>query len=192
MSLARPLQLKARVTESDATVRTEHQPDRFDQLFTRRYGELYALAYRTLGDAALAEDVVQEAFLRLSEAEPVQRQADDAVGAWLRRVCLNLSFNRVRDERRLRQRVERAGRLDLASEVTTPSEALLAKERQTAVRQALHGLPDSQRQCLLLRHSGYSYAEIAATVGISVGSVGVYLARAERAFRERYQEREEA
>ena len=179
------------VTEPEARPRLEAVPSRFDQLFTQRYGELYALAYRTLGDAGQAEDVVQEAFLRLTEAENVQRQADDAAAAWLRRVCLNLSFNRVRDERRSRQRAERAGRLELVTEVATPPDELLAQERQAAVRDALNNLPESQRQCLLLRHSGYSYAEIAATVGIAAGSVGVYLARAERAFRENYQEREE-
>jgi DNA-directed RNA polymerase specialized sigma24 family protein len=53
-------------------------------------------------------------------------------------------------------------------------------------------LPERQRNCLLLRHSGYSYAEIAATVGIAAGSVGVLLARGERAFREIYEENERA
>ncbi len=58
------------------------------------------------------------------------------------------------------------------------------------MRRALAALPERQRDCLLLRHSGCSYAEIAAALGIAIGSVGVILARAERAFRESYRERE--
>ena len=59
-------------------------------------------------------------------------------------------------------------------------------EQRAAVRRALIDVPERQRECLLLRHSGYSYAEIAATLGIAVGSVGVLLARAENAFRLNY------
>ena len=44
-----------------------------------------------------------------------------------------------------------------------------------AVQRALSEVPERQRECLLLRHSGYSYAEIAATLGIAVGSVGAVL-----------------
>lgn len=63
---------------------------------------------------------------------------------------------------------------------------VLRREEQAEVRQALARLPERQRNCLLLLHSGYRYAEIAATVGIAVGSVGVLLTRAERAFRAAY------
>jgi DNA-binding CsgD family transcriptional regulator len=65
----------------------------------------------------------------------------------------------------------------------------LRHEAREQVRAALAELPERQRACLLLRHAGHSYAEIAATLGVAVGSVGVLLARAERAFRDRYRER---
>jgi RNA polymerase sigma-70 factor (ECF subfamily) len=102
------------------------------------------------------------------------------VGAWLRRVGLNLAFNRVRDARRHRQRLERAAHLEPVA-YEEPDRAEQGEE-QASVRRALAELPDRQRECLLLRHSGYSYAEIAATLDIAVGSVGVLLSRAERAF----------
>src|SRR5205807_1894766 len=75
-----------------------------------------------------------------------------------------------------------AGRAD-------PARTVARVEEQAAVRAALASLPERQRDCLILRHSGHSYAEIAAALGIAVGSVGVILARGERAFRETYQER---
>lgn len=168
--------------------------DRFDDIFRRFYAELYGLACFVIGGRLETEDVVQEAFLKLVDA-PVLARPDEEVCAWLRRVCLNLSFNRIRDGKRARERLERAGRLDLAGADIThdePSGALLRREAQDEVRRALAQLPERQRDCLLLRHSGYSYAEIAATVGIAAGSVGVLLARGERAFREIYEENERA
>lgn len=164
--------------------------ERFDDLFRRFYAEVYGLACSVVGGRLETEDVVQEAFLKLVDA-PVLSRPDDEVRAWLRRVCLNLSFNRVRDGRRARERLERAGRLELAATDGTsddPSRSVIRHEVQMEVRSALIRLPERQRNCLLLRYSGYSYAEIAATVGIATGSVGVLLARAERTFREFYEE----
>ena len=163
--------------------------ERFDALFRRFYPELFGLAYHLLGDPAETEDALQEAFLRLADA-PVLERPDAEVAAWLRRVCLNLSANHLRDERRARARLERAGRLELADgggDRGGPVGVVLQQEEQAEVRAALARLPERQRSCLLLRHSGYSYAEIAATLGVAVGSVGVLLARAERVFRETYQ-----
>jgi RNA polymerase sigma factor (sigma-70 family) len=143
-----------------------------------------------VGGRSETEDIVQEAFLRLIDA-PVLERPDAEVRAWLRRVCLNLSFNRVRDRRRAQARLERAGRLEIAGAeggVDDPSTLVLSREARDEVRLALAELPERQRNCVLLRHSGYSYAEIAATVGVAVGSVGVLLARGERAFRDIYEE----
>ena len=162
----------------------------FDRYFDQFFTDLFGLTFRLMGDRGETEDIVQEAFFRLSTAE-VLRRPDGEVGAWLRRVCLNLATNRLRDGRRARERLERAGRLEVvnaSTEYDGPTRSLLRREQQERVRQVLGDLPDRQRDCLLLRHSGYSYAEIAETLGIAVGSVGVLLARAERAFRDLYKE----
>ena len=163
--------------------------DRFDDLFRRYYPELFGLVYRLLGDRADAEETLQEVFLKLAGA-PVLERPDDEVAAWLRRVCLNLGSNRIRDRRRAQDRLERAGRLALATpggDLEDPSREALRREEQAEVRRVLARLPERQRNCLLLRHAGYSYAEIAATLAIAVGSVGVLLTRAEKAFRETYE-----
>jgi RNA polymerase sigma-70 factor (ECF subfamily) len=164
--------------------------DRFDQLFEQFYPRLYPLAYRLLGERRDAEDTLQEAFLKLAAA-PVLERPDEEVAAWLRRVCLNLGLNRLRDQRRARERLERAGRLELSqqeSDGSGPAQTALRQETQREVRRTLARLPDRQANCLLLRHAGYFYAEIAATLGIALGSIGVLLARAERAFRTAHQE----
>jgi RNA polymerase sigma factor (sigma-70 family) len=165
---------------------------RFDGLFQRFYAELFGLIYRVLGDRMETEDTLQEAFLKLSDDAVLQARPDAEVGAWLRRVAINLAFNRLRSARRARARLERVGRLErndeepIDSEMLGPSGLLVRQEEQAAVRRALAEVPERQRDCLLLRHSGYSYAEIALTLGIAIGSVGVLLARAEHAFRTTY------
>jgi RNA polymerase sigma factor (sigma-70 family) len=166
--------------------------DRFDELFERLYAPLYGLTYRVLGDGGEVEETLQEAFLRLAGAA-VMARPEGEVAAWLRRVCLNLAFNRLRDRRRQRERLERAGRADQLdpSDGGDPSGALVRREEQERVRRALAVLPERQRDCLLLRHSGYAYAEIATSLGVALGSVGVLLARAERAFREIYREHDD-
>lgn len=173
---------------TDEAMSLSNATARFDTLFQRLYTPLYGLTYRLLGDRLETEDVLQEAFLKLADA-PVLDRPDEEVSAWLRRVCLNLGANRLRDGRRARARLERVGRLDLVDQqegAAAPGRALLRAEDQAEVRRALAALPGRQRDSLLLRYSGYSYQEIAATLGIAVGSVGVILARAERAFRLAY------
>jgi len=185
----------------------ERSGRRFDDLFRQFYPRLIGLAERMLGDRTEAEDVLQEAFLRLARFGPTDDQhdqnegrgslldrPDEVVGAWLRRVVVNLSVNRLRDRRRAAERLERARRLDPTfdplrnpNDAGSPSQQVLRDEARAEVRAVLATLPERQRTCLLLRHAGHSYAEIAATLGIAIGSVGVYLARAERAFRVTYE-----
>jgi RNA polymerase sigma-70 factor, ECF subfamily len=182
----------ARSEVSDADL---GQRERFEAVFRARYGELYSLGYRLLGDHGEAEDVVQETFLKL-DGQRVLERPDEEVAAWLRRVCLNAAYNRLRGQRRASARLDRAGRLerldDEAGGGASPLLDVLRAEQQRAVRQALAALPERQRACLLLRHAGFSYAEIAATLDLAVGSVGVLLARGERAFRDAYLYRDDA
>ena len=161
----------------------------FEETFRARYREVYGIAWRILGDRAEAEDAAQEAFAKLARS-PLLQRPDDEVAAWLRRVTINDCFNRTRGRRRARTHADRAGRLEPVGGVdsTGPLVAVLRSEEQAEVRAALADLPERQRTALLLRHSGYRYREIAQTLGIAVGSVGVLLARAERAFRTAYEE----
>jgi RNA polymerase sigma factor (sigma-70 family) len=173
-----------------ARVHTDAQA-RFESFFRRHYRELYGLVYRLLGDREEAEDVAQETLgkLAMGNGRPVLDRPDHEVAAWLRRVCLNATYNRLRGQRRLADRLARLRRLQspVEGDSDPPLFDALRAEEQQAVRRALAALPERQRACLLLRHSGYSYAEIAATLEIAIGSVGVLLARAEGTFANAYQ-----
>src|ERR1700737_2496196 len=65
---------------------------RFDALFQRFYSELFGLVYRVLGDRMETEDTLQEAFLKLSDDVVLQARPEVEIGAWLRRVAINLAF----------------------------------------------------------------------------------------------------
>lgn len=138
----------------------------------------YRVAVRMLGDAAEAEDMAQEAMIRLFRTAPVWRPGQAKVTSWLYRVTANLCLDR------LRRRPE-AG-LDAAMEVadTAPSaaEVLTDRARLSALDQALATLPERQRLALVLRHiEGLGNPEIGAIMEINVEAVESLTARGKRA-----------
>src|SRR5690242_8380546 len=101
---------------------------RFDALFAQFYPELFGLIYRVLGDRMETEDTLQETFLKLADERDLQARPDGEVAAWLRRVGMNLAFNRVRSARRAQARLERVGRLERTDgEVNAPSDVLVRR-----------------------------------------------------------------
>lgn len=138
-------------------------------------------ATRLLGDRAEAEDIAQEAMLRLWRVAPGWRAGEAQVTTWLYRVVTNL----VTDRQRARQR-RQATTLDDAPEVADGTAAavtqLIEADRMAALDRALDGLPDRQRQALVLRHmEGLSNPEIAEIMQIGVEAVESLTARAKRA-----------
>lgn len=166
----------------------------FDALFLAHYDGVYRLAYRLTGTREQAEDLAQEAFLRLHRTPRLWNGADDDptqhnVRAWLYRVVTNLAYNALRGERRRREREERLARWTGTAEPDVPRVALEGLEQGATaerVRRALARLNERQVQLLLLRQAGLSYRELAAALGVAAGSVGTLLARAEAAFAAAY------
>jgi RNA polymerase sigma-70 factor (ECF subfamily) len=78
----------------------------------------------------------------------------------------------------------------MAEREEDPSDSLLRKEQQEAVRRALRELRPQDSVLLLARHSGLSYAEVAAALDLNPASVGTLLARAEGRFKRIYQDQE--
>jgi RNA polymerase sigma-70 factor (ECF subfamily) len=161
--------------------------DRFAEVFRCHYPRLVALARRVLGDANEAEDAAQEALMALRTDPVAQRQEDD-VAAWLSRVVTNGSLNRVRSRRRADLRAQVVGARDIRPQLDGPDDAAVGSDDRERVRACLAVLPERQATALLLRHAGHSYREIATALGVAEGSVGVLLARGERAFRRAHEE----
>ena len=160
---------------------------RFAEVFRHHYPRLVGLARRVLGDVDEAEDAAQEALLAM-RSDPVVERSDDDIAAWLSRVVTNGSLNRLRSRRRANVRAEVVAARDVRPPVDTPDDAVVGADERERVRTSLAVLPERQATALLLRHAGHSYREIATALGVAEGSVGVLLARGERAFRRAHEE----
>ncbi len=150
---------------------------RFVHFFDARWESVFRYLNRLTGDADLASDVGQEAFVRLLE----RGEMPDDPSAWVISVAHNLL--RDRDRKRARQSrlltAESGDRLVAAGDPPIlPDEAAGGQERAAAVRSALESMTPKHRELLLLRAEGYRYREIAAITGIQPGSVGKTLVRA--------------
>lgn len=151
-------------------------------LVARHAPRVLALARRMLGDQAEAEDVTQEAFLRLWRQAPDWRPGVASAGTWLHRVAANLCVDHLRRRRRL------SGDDPPEIEDDTPSaaERMADADRSAALRGALDELPDRQRAAIVLRHYGeMANPEIAERLGVSVEAVESLLARGRRALARR-------
>lgn len=136
---------------------------------------LLRLAVALTADAALAEDLVHDAFLRLHRA--ATPPAAGAEGAYLRRIVTNLAHDHHRHGSVVR-------RLAPAPSDPAPSAELdaLGGDRARAVAAAVAALPDRQRDCVALHYfGGLTDAAVATELGIAVGSVKTHLHRARAA-----------
>lgn len=154
-----------------------------DRHFDAHYPRLVATARRVLGDHALAEEAAADVWQRLSD-DPVADRPDDEVAAWLHVVTIRTALNRLRREQRHRTRLVTHGRASPPDTPVDPGEAVVVEDERARVRGVLARLPERQAAALLLRHAGHSYAEVASALGVAEGSVGVLLARGERAFQQ--------
>ena len=142
-----------------------------------------ALSYsgRLLGDRAEAEDVVQEAMLRLWRMAPDWRPGDAQVSTWLYRVVSNLCLDRKRAQKR-RPTATLDDAPDLAALGPGVEARMMQDQRMAALTAALAELPDRQRQAVVLRHiEGLANPEIAAILEIGVEAVESLTARGKRA-----------
>ena len=156
----------------------------FEQTFALFRGPIYSFLARSTGDRHLAEDLLQDVFLRM--IDNLDRYEESGrFEAWLFRIAANL----VRDWARRRSHGERVG---LASESdpdetrtidrpveAPPDLALMKGEEVRRLETCLQRLDEEDRQVLLLRHYGdMSFRDIASTLGRPMGTV---LARSHRA-----------
>lgn len=147
----------------------------------RHLGRVYGFAARLLGDRAEAEDVAQEAMLRMWRVAGTWRTGEAKLSSWLYRVTVNLCTDRQRA--RQRRRAEPLDDVAEPADETANTEAtLMQRERHDALQAALASLPDRQRQAVVLRHiEGLTNPEIAAILEVGVEAVESLTARGKRA-----------
>jgi RNA polymerase sigma-70 factor, ECF subfamily len=151
----------------------------FRRLASRHAAKTFALARRMLRNDADAEEIVQEAMIRVWVTAPRWRP-DAAFKTWLYRVTVNLCLNRQR-QKPLTPLDER---IDPPDPSPTAAEALVRRETDGLVANAIAELPDRQRAAIVLTYyEGLSNAETATVLETTVSSVEALLVRAKRTLR---------
>lgn len=154
----------------------------FEKLYRLHRDRIYGLVWRLCGgDRALAEDLLQESFIRAWQKLESFR-GDSQFGTWLHKLSANVALS---DRRSKIRRLEREGSLDGAIERTATGEKDVWAGQRMDLEQAISRLPERARTVLVLYDiEGYSHAEIAEISGMAVGSSKAQLHRARNLVRE--------
>lgn len=150
------------------------------ELYDRYVDRVYRLAYRMTGDAAAAEDAVQDTFIRVFDRLGDFR-GEGAFGGWLHRVATTVVLGHLRRRRQVRR-------------VETPHEDIAVLPARTAPRDpdlrrridgAVSHLDDNHRLVFVMHDmEGYTHQEIAAAMGTPVGTAKARLSRARARLRD--------
>lgn len=160
--------------------------DAFAQRYHAYRPGLLHLCTTLLGDPQLAEDVVQETYLKASarlETFDPGRPVWPWVAAIARRVCLDVQRRRARDLLSDRDVITiddygEGDRVSLPASSDPVFDLVLQDQRRRRLERAVSILPPRQRRALLLYAEGWKYSEIASAEGVSVGAVKLLLVRA--------------
>ncbi|MEZ5814186.1 MAG: sigma-70 family RNA polymerase sigma factor [Alphaproteobacteria bacterium] len=160
----------------------DHQA--FAQIVERHSGLFYSAAYRMCGHSEEAEDIVQEAFLKLwSKPEGYDAAKGAKFTTWFYRVVTNLAIDRMR-----RKKPQSGGSeaLEYIADKTPSAESRLEEQdRQDALEAAIAALPERQKIALnLCFYEGLSNKEAAEILGVGVKALESLLMRAKKALRD--------
>ncbi len=164
----------------------------FEQLLGKYRTPLVGFLYRMVRDRATAEDLAQEAFLRVFRAR--KTYAPDAkLTTWLFRIATNLALNSLRDGRHRRRELSIDGPegselpvMEVADPRTAIEQKLVDRDRAQAIWQAVQALPEKQRAAVMLhKYQDLGYDEIARILGCSESALKSLLFRAYQTLRDR-------
>jgi len=154
-----------------------------DEAFTLHHRAVFATARAVVRDSTLAEEVTQEVFLKLYRNFGHSAPTGALLRPWLLRVTLNEARNTIRGKNRS---LARDTNYQKAFDPNPPQTDYEQREELKAARRALDEIKEPMRSCLLLRHQGLSYREIAQTLSLKENYVGSMIARARKEFARSY------
>ncbi len=161
--------------------------DSFNAIVDMYQGQVYGVALRMVRDAALAEDLAQEAFI--SAYRNLNQYRGGSFKAWLLRITRNATLDALRkSQRRPSESLDEnmiAFEAELVSPEATPDEAVLNAELGDHIKDVMADLhPDQRMALVLIDVEGLSYEEAAETMAVSIGTVKSRLSRARGRMRE--------
>jgi RNA polymerase sigma-70 factor (ECF subfamily) len=163
--------------------------DAFRELVRRFKRPVFSLIFRMVRDSATAEDLAQDAFIKVLNHIDKYRP-EFKLSSWLFKIANNVAIDHLR--RRQLDTVSVSGSphavsesdveatsFEIASQAESALDEIEARELGTAIERAIGQLRPEYRSCILLRHvEGRSYEEIAATLDLPLGTVKTYIHRA--------------
>ena len=154
----------------------------FKDSFLKHYPALVGNLTMLLGNRHDAEDIAQEAFIKLFRAREVSN-----IGAWLKKTAVNTAINFMRSNSsrtRREEAVTRAG-----SDKVYCEDMAFRNIEADIIRDVLRQLAQRDRDCLLLKMSGFDYNEIGDILGVKRRSVGTLVSRAQQRFKREYEKK---
>src|SRR5215210_6357977 len=144
----------------------------FATLYDRHSRAAFSLAYRMMGERQAAEDLAQDAFLKVWRGASSYRAERGSVRTWILSIVHNRGIDQIRSQASRRRAQER---IEASAPRSQPSEAFaetLRNSQRDQVREALNTLPTEQLKILELAYfSGYTHVEISDLLGLPLGTV---------------------
>lgn len=143
----------------------------FAILYDRHSRAAYSLAYRMMGDKQPAEDLLQDAFLKVWRGATSYHTECGSLRTWILSIVHNRGSDQLRSTASRRRTQEK---VEASAPISQPSEAFAATWRNTQreqVREALGTLPEEQKILELAYFSGYTHVEISELLGLPLGTV---------------------
>jgi len=193
--VARPLEA---VNDADVMLRVKAGDDgAFEYLIQKYRRPMVSYMYRMCHNAAAAEDLAQEVFLRVYRSR-ASYEASAKFTTWLYRIATNLAVNHARDTRHERPEVqvsldepdeESGTKLELPDANLTAEQAMLRRERMLAIRSKVEALPEQQRLAVIMhKYQQMDYKQIAEVLKKSESATKSLLFRAYETLREQLKE----
>ncbi len=145
-------------------------PREFGRAFEEHHRSVYATAFRVLGDGARAQDVVQDVFLRVWRRPSAFNPKRGELGSYLRLMARSRALDLWREAQAAGRASDRM-KLVVADDPERPEDILERTSTRGTVREALHRLPDAQREALVLAYwGGLTADEIARRSAVPLGT----------------------
>ncbi len=163
----------------------------FEALLRKYFPRLLNFIYRFVGTREIAEDITQEVFIKVYKSGSYY-QPQSKFQTWVYTIAKNMSLNELRRNRKGMVSLDApfdTGKNEMQrqmadTETLGPDQAMVQKEKVTAIRKAINSLPENQRLAVLLRrYDKFSYEQIAQTMGTSEKAVKSLLNRAKENLR---------